>query len=323
MLEVLSEDEIFKEDGRNIVAPKTEEKLKMLIEKTSERVRPFGTGTFHKLNLGDGEKVSLELSTRHLDWIDPDPKNLVVQVGSGTLFDRSIEACLQLGFFIPIPALFNTIGGVVSTNNLGIKSAGFDISRFVVGIEAIVDHGEKVKVGGNVLKTSAGYNLKSAFLGAWGTIGVITKVTLRLHPLPFGTFIVNVEEPYEASKLAPKLKAFSVCVLFGDNQVLVFSDGRTDLSPLAPAGIQNIKFLENTYPKIQTEGYVLKLKQINDIHMIPTRRFIFFPREMIALSTTDASFSTLRWSEVSSPTKLALDPRNTFPSLKPAFHTSL
>src|SRR5262249_13131056 len=78
-----------------------------------------------------------------------------------------------------------TLGGVLATNTSGPRRYGFGTLRdYVIGISAVNDLGEEIKVGGRVVKNVAGYDLCKLFIGSLGTLGIISQVTLKLRPLP-------------------------------------------------------------------------------------------------------------------------------------------
>jgi len=78
-----------------------------------------------------------------------------------------------------------TLGGVLAANVNGARRLGFGTLRdYVIGISTINDQGQEVKAGGRVVKNVAGYDLCKLHIGALGTLGIISQVTLKLRPLP-------------------------------------------------------------------------------------------------------------------------------------------
>jgi glycolate oxidase FAD binding subunit len=78
-----------------------------------------------------------------------------------------------------------TLGGALATNASGPRRYGFGTLRdYVIGISVVNDRGEEVKAGGRVVKNVAGYDLCKLHIGALGTLGIITQVTLKLRPQP-------------------------------------------------------------------------------------------------------------------------------------------
>jgi glycolate oxidase FAD binding subunit len=78
-----------------------------------------------------------------------------------------------------------TLGGSLATNVSGPRRYGFGTLRdYVIGMTIVNDEGHEAKAGGRVVKNVAGYDLPKLHVGALGTLGIITQVTLKLRPLP-------------------------------------------------------------------------------------------------------------------------------------------
>ncbi len=78
-----------------------------------------------------------------------------------------------------------TLGGALAVNAAGPRRLGFGTLRdYVIGISTVNDEGHEVKAGGRVVKNVAGYDLCKLHIGALGTLGIISQVTLKLRPLP-------------------------------------------------------------------------------------------------------------------------------------------
>ncbi len=117
------------------------------------------------------------------------PEEQRVTVGPGMVYERLNRLVKPHGlFFPPSPggsADVATVGGMVSTDASGIYALRYGgTRRWVQALEVVTGRGEAMRVGSLVPKTSVGYDLKDLFVGAEGTLGLITSVTLRLAPLP-------------------------------------------------------------------------------------------------------------------------------------------
>jgi len=78
-----------------------------------------------------------------------------------------------------------TIGGNISTNAGGMRAVKYSVTRdYVMGLEVVLADGEIIDVGGKIAKNSSGYSLMNMFVGAEGTLGIVTKAILKLLPLP-------------------------------------------------------------------------------------------------------------------------------------------
>ena len=78
-----------------------------------------------------------------------------------------------------------TLGGLIATNHSGSRRYGWGTLRdYVIGISVVNDQGQETKAGGRVVKNVAGYDLCKLHIGALGTLGIITQVTLKLRPVP-------------------------------------------------------------------------------------------------------------------------------------------
>ena len=76
-----------------------------------------------------------------------------------------------------------TIGGNVMTNAGGMRAVRYGVTRdFVRGLDVVLANGHKVTLGGKLAKNSSGYSLKDLMIGSEGTLGVVTKITVKLLP---------------------------------------------------------------------------------------------------------------------------------------------
>ena len=151
-------------------------------------VMPAGAGT--KLGIGNlPEKVDIVLATTHLNRVvEYEPADLTVTVEAGIrLADLQTELAKHRQYLAMNPPYANrcTIGGIVATNTSGpIRLRHGTARNQVLGLRVVRADGTVVKSGGKVVKNVAGYDLNKLYIGAFGTLGVITEVTLKLSPIP-------------------------------------------------------------------------------------------------------------------------------------------
>jgi glycolate dehydrogenase FAD-linked subunit len=115
-------------------------------------------------------------------------ENRYARVQAGVVCDDLNRALAKHGFtFPPDPASSSvaTIGGNVATNAGGIKGAKYGTTRdYVLGLQVVLPTGEVMHTGSYTMKCVSGYDLAKLFIGAEGTLGVITEITLKINPLP-------------------------------------------------------------------------------------------------------------------------------------------
>src|SRR5207244_3572441 len=120
--------------------------------------------------------------------LELDRANLTMLVEPGvTTLEVSDAASVANLFYPPDPGSMkiSTIGGNVAENSGGLRGLKYGITRnYVMGMEVVLPSGEVLWTGNKCVKDVAGYSLRDLFIGSEGTLGVITKVLLRLIPKP-------------------------------------------------------------------------------------------------------------------------------------------
>jgi len=129
------------------------------------------------------------LCTTRMDRIlEVDAANLTLLAEPGATTLRIAEAAAAAGLFYPPDPgsmKISTIGGNVAENSGGLRGLKYGITRnYVMGLEVVLPDGEVLFTGNKCVKDVAGYSLKDLFIGSEGTLGVITRVLLRLIPPP-------------------------------------------------------------------------------------------------------------------------------------------
>jgi glycolate oxidase FAD binding subunit len=103
-----------------------------------------------------------------------------------------------------------TIGGVMATNDAGpLRHRYGGMRDLVVGVTVVLSDGTVAKSGGQVIKNVAGYDLAKLFTGSYGTLGLITRIAVRLHPAPerTATLIAETDDPAALGRAARHLAA--------------------------------------------------------------------------------------------------------------------
>jgi glycolate oxidase len=120
--------------------------------------------------------------------LELDRANLTLMAESGATTQTIADAAGAAGLFYPPDPgsmKISTIGGNVAENSGGLRGLKYGITRsYVMGLEVVLPSGEVLWTGNKCVKDVAGYSLRDLFIGSEGTLGVITKVLLKLIPKP-------------------------------------------------------------------------------------------------------------------------------------------
>jgi D-lactate dehydrogenase (cytochrome) len=171
-----------------VFAQRTAEVAAVLAVADARRVpvTPFGAGTSidgHVLPLEGGISLDLTQMDRVLALR---PEDATITVQPGVTRSAVGRHAGEHGLMFPVdPGADATVGGMAATNASGTTTVRYgNMRRQVLGLEVALPGGSVVRTGGRALKSSAGYDIGQLFVGSEGTLGVITELTLRLHPIP-------------------------------------------------------------------------------------------------------------------------------------------
>jgi glycolate oxidase len=155
-----------------------------------ERVPVTPRGAGHGLSGGSVPvQGGIVLSTERMNRIlEIDRENLMVTVEPGVITGELQRAVEEEGlFYPPDPASLDScsIGGNIAENAGGPRAVKYGVTRhFVCGLEAVLPSGDIITCGGKLVKNVTGYDLAQLLTGSEGTLAIVTKIILRLIPLP-------------------------------------------------------------------------------------------------------------------------------------------
>jgi glycolate oxidase FAD binding subunit len=171
----------------DVLAPRSADEAADAIRSTRTPFRIAGRGTWlHGGRPVDAERV---LSVANMTGIvEYEPGDLTLTARAGTSLAEIAAATLPHRQWLtldPPGTDDGSIGATVATAAAGPLAHAFGLPRdIVLGVEVATGEGAVVRGGGRVVKNVAGFDLARLFVGSWGTLGVITEVTVRLRALP-------------------------------------------------------------------------------------------------------------------------------------------
>jgi glycolate oxidase len=190
-----------------VIKPRTAQEISAILKIcNADRipVTPRGAGT----GLSGGALPHLGgvlLSTERMNSIlEIDERNLQVTTEPGVITEVLQNAVKEKKlFYPPDPSSRGScfIGGNIAENSGGPKAVKYGVVKdYVLNLEIVLPTGEIIWTGANVLKNATGYNLTQLIVGSEGTLGVVTKIVLRLIPLPQYDLLMLV--PFNSSENA-------------------------------------------------------------------------------------------------------------------------
>ncbi|HNJ28154.1 MAG TPA: FAD-linked oxidase C-terminal domain-containing protein [Ferruginibacter sp.] len=174
-----------------VIKPRTAEEISAIMRICNEHhipVTPRGAGT----GLSGGalpHRGGVLLSMERMNSIlEIDERNLQVITEPGVITEVLQNAVKEKGlFYPPDPSSRGScfIGGNIAENSGGPKAVKYGVVKdYVLNLEVVLPNGDIIWTGANVLKNSTGYNLTQLVVGSEGTLGIVTKIVLKLLPHP-------------------------------------------------------------------------------------------------------------------------------------------
>jgi glycolate oxidase len=182
-------------------------------------------------------------------FLELDEDNLTLTVEPGVLLMELAAYVEERGlFYPPDPGEKSaTIGGNISTNAGGMRAVKYGVTRdYVRGLEVVLPDGKVVEFGGKVVKNSTGYAMKDLMIGSEGTLGIITKATLKILPLPKKAISLLIPFPtlQKAIGTVPliiKSRAIPTAIEFMQREVIIDAE----------------KYLGKKFPDSSADAYLL------------------------------------------------------------------
>ncbi|MGP4078910.1 FAD-binding oxidoreductase [Pseudalkalibacillus sp. R45] len=177
--------------GLSVVSPQSEEEIQQVLRtanKEGKKVTVMGNGT--KRGYG-GVKEEYDLVLSLVDYkgiVEHTVGDMTVTVRPGITIAELQDYLKKHDQMVSIDPSWPeqaTIGGVISANESGPKRLKYGSARdLVIGMRVVYADGSVIRTGGKVVKNVAGYDMNKLFIGAMGTLGVISEITMKLRPVP-------------------------------------------------------------------------------------------------------------------------------------------
>jgi FAD/FMN-containing dehydrogenase len=245
---------LFIGKARAVVKPRSVEEVSAILglaHETGTPIVPQGGNTGlvgGQIPIAQGREIVLSLT--RLDQVrSVDPESDVMVVEAGVTLARAQEAADGAGRLFPLSLASEgscTIGGNLSTNAGGTAVLAYGNARdLCLGLEAVLADGRIWRGLGSLRKDNTGYDLKNLFIGAEGTLGVITAASLKLFPKPQAraTAFASLPSPEAAlalfrlarAEVGGQLTTFEIMPRFGVDVVLRHAaDARAPLAEPSP-----------------------------------------------------------------------------------------
>lgn len=198
-----------------IAWPKNTQEIIKIVKWATNRglkIVPRGAGTGMAGGAIPVNSKSIVISLERMrEVLEINPKNFTTTVEPGVINgELQKELMIYELFYPPDPASLDycSIGGNVATNAGGPRAIKYGVTRnYVMELEVVLSTGALLTLGGKTFKRVTGYELKELFIGSEGTLGIISKITLRVLPQPEEviTLLINFSSTLSAGETVPKI----------------------------------------------------------------------------------------------------------------------
>ena len=179
-----------------VALPKSTEDVQKIVRicnKNNLKIISRGAGTCHTSGCKPTDGSVVIHFSKMNKILEINKENLTAIVESGVIVGQLQSEVGRFGlFFPPDPSNLkvSTIGGAISLSSGGARAFKYGTTKdYILNVEAVLADGSIIQTGKNVAKNVTGYNLTQLFVGSEGTLGIITKATLKLIPKPETTLV--------------------------------------------------------------------------------------------------------------------------------------
>ncbi|MGC8719889.1 MAG: FAD-binding oxidoreductase [Thermodesulforhabdaceae bacterium] len=226
-----------------VITPGSVEEVSLILKEANrERIPVYPRGAGSGMVGGAvPDEGGIVLSTERMNRIlNLDDENFTVLVEPGVVTATLQKFVSSHGLFYPpdpSSLAFSTIGGNVATGAGGPRAVKYGVTKdYVLGLEVVLASGEVLKTGGATIKRAVGYDLTKLMVGSEGTLGVFTKILLKLIPAPTNRNLLFVpfRETDDAARVVVtilKNRILPSAIEFMDSAVISLVSSQTSLIP--------------------------------------------------------------------------------------------
>jgi glycolate oxidase len=255
--------------------------------------------------------------------LEIDRRNLTAWVETGVITQDLQTKVEEAGLFYPPDpgsAAICTIGGNVAENAGGLRGLKYGVTKnYVLGLEVVLPDGEIVVMGGKSVKDVAGYNLKDFLIGSEGTLGVITKVLLKLLPKPEAskTMLAYFKKSSDSAETVSSIIAANIipaALEYLDNMTIKCVEAYASLN--LPTTMDAILLIEVDGPSSAVESDAAKIMEICRRHQADEIKIAATADEAVKLRMArKVAFSSLARVKPTTILEDATVPRSEVPLL--------